>query len=50
VRRELLVAAAGDPSLAATADRLGEWDETKQNERSHAAIPRPRHFSVTLVP
>jgi lysophospholipase L1-like esterase len=50
VRRELLVAAAGDPGLSATAERLGVWEESRQNDRSHAAIPKLHKFLVALVP
>jgi lysophospholipase L1-like esterase len=50
VRRQLLVASDGDPSLSAAADRLGVWEESEQNVRSHAAIPKPRQFLVTLLP
>jgi len=50
VRRELLVAAAGDPSLSAAADRLGVWEEAQQSARSRAATPKSRQYRVTLVP
>jgi lysophospholipase L1-like esterase len=50
VRRALLVASGGDPGLAAAAERLGAWEESEQNVRSRAAIPKPRQFGVTRLP
>jgi len=48
LRRRLLVAAAKDPSLPATADALAARDEVDQAGRSAAAVPRPHRFE--LVP
>jgi hypothetical protein len=48
LRRRLLVAAAKDPSLQATADALAARDDADQRERSVAAVPKPHRFE--LVP
>ena len=48
VRRELLVEAAKDPSLRATADALAARDEAAQKARSEQAVPKPR--KLELVP
>jgi lysophospholipase L1-like esterase len=48
VRRELLVAAAKDPSLRAPAEALAARDEAEQKARSEQALPKPRKFA--LVP
>ncbi len=49
VRRELLVAAAKDPSLQAPADALAARDEALQKERSLDATPKPRRYELVPV-
>ena len=49
VRRELLVAAAKDPSLQAPADALATRDEAVQKQRSLEAIPKPRRYELVPV-
>jgi hypothetical protein len=46
----ILVASAGDPRLSAATDHLGEWEESEQNVRSHAAAPKQRQFLITRLP
>jgi lysophospholipase L1-like esterase len=50
LRRGLLVDAAKDPSLQATADALGARDEAQQKARSAVAVPKPHRFEVVPVP
>jgi lysophospholipase L1-like esterase len=50
VRRDLLVAAAKDPSLQATAESLAQHDEAAQKQRSEAAIPRPQRYELVAQP
>ena len=50
VRRQLLVAAASDPSLQKAAAVLAARDESDQAARSHLAAPLARRFSLTRVP
>jgi len=49
VRRELLVAAARDPSLQSSADALAARDEALQKERSLDATPKPRRYELVPV-
>jgi hypothetical protein len=49
VRRELLVAAAKDPSLQAAADALAARDEAVQKLRSVDAAPKPRKYELVPV-
>ena len=46
VRRELLVAAAKDPSLEEPARALAARDEAVQKDRSQAATPKPRRYEL----
>jgi lysophospholipase L1-like esterase len=46
IRRELLVAAANDPALKATAESLAQHDEVVQRARREQATPRPRRFEL----
>ena len=46
VRRELLVAAAKDPSLKAAAEALAARDEAAQKQRSVDATPKPRRYEL----
>jgi hypothetical protein len=46
VRRELLVAAAKDPSLKAAAEALARRDEAEQRQRSVDATPKPRRYEL----
>jgi lysophospholipase L1-like esterase len=46
VRRGLLVAAATDPALKATAESLAQHDEAEQKARREQATPRPRRFEL----
>ena len=50
VRRDLLVAAAKDPSLKATAESLAQHDESAQKQRSEAATPRPHRYELVSQP
>jgi hypothetical protein len=47
--RRLLVAAAKDPSLQATADALAAQDEAEQKARSEQATPKPRRFELFVA-
>jgi lysophospholipase L1-like esterase len=49
VRRELLVAAAKDPSLLAPADALAARDEVEQKQRSVDATPKARRYELVPV-
>ena len=49
VRRELLVAAAKDPSLQASADALAARDEGVQKQRSLNAAPKTRRYELVPV-
>jgi lysophospholipase L1-like esterase len=49
VRRELLVAAAKDPSLRAAAEALAVRDEAEQKERSQGAAPKARRYELAPV-
>jgi lysophospholipase L1-like esterase len=46
VRRQILVAAAKDPGLEATAESLAAQDEATQRQRSEVALPKPRKFAL----
>jgi lysophospholipase L1-like esterase len=49
LRRDLLVAAAKDPSFQAAAETLAARDEAAQKQRSVDATPKPRLYELTLV-
>jgi hypothetical protein len=49
VRRELLVAAAKDPSLRAAAEALAVRDEAEQKQRSLGATPKARRYELAPV-
>jgi lysophospholipase L1-like esterase len=50
VRRHLLVAAAGDPSLLPAAETLAARDEASQKQRAEDARPRPRRYELVRLP
>ena len=50
LQRQLLYGADGDPAVISAADLLGRREELDQSNRSHAVLPKERHFSVTPIP